>query len=76
MKLTLTNNQNHAVPIMSAEDKGFADELPPSEAYNYDGPNTVLVIGEQAERDRANRTRAQDHRGHGEKANHRVAGQQ
>ena len=45
MKLTLTNNQNHAVPIMSAEDKGFADELPPSEAYNFDGPTTVLIIG-------------------------------
>jgi hypothetical protein len=45
MKLTLTNNQNHAVPLMSDQGDGFAVELPPSEAYEFDGPYTVAVIG-------------------------------
>lgn len=45
MKLTLTNNQNHPVPIMSDQGEGFADELQPSQAYELDRSETVFVIG-------------------------------
>lgn len=45
MNLTLTNNQNHPVPIMSTQGNGFATALPPSEPYTFDREDTVAVIG-------------------------------
>lgn len=45
MKLTLTNNQTHPVPLISDQGEGFAEELQPSQAYEFDMPYTVAIIG-------------------------------
>ena len=45
MKLTITNNQNHAVPIMSTDGEGFVESLEPSQPYELDNEIQVLIIG-------------------------------
>jgi len=47
MQLVLTNHGTRPVPIMSSQDKGWADALPADEPYVLDRPDTVVIVGDK-----------------------------